>query len=56
VGGGATGGDILLPGELEARTLAARRAGGAAVPAEIRRQITVLAAELGTDIDPLTLR
>jgi LDH2 family malate/lactate/ureidoglycolate dehydrogenase len=55
-GGGPAGADILLPGELEARALAARRAGGAGVPAEIRRQITVLADELGTVVDPLTLR
>jgi len=47
---------VLLPGELEARTLEARRAGGVMVAAEIRRQITSLADVLGVDIGRFGLR
>jgi LDH2 family malate/lactate/ureidoglycolate dehydrogenase len=56
IGRGPEGVDILLPGELETRTLALRRSGGVLVPTEIRRQIAVLADELGTDVGPLGLR
>jgi LDH2 family malate/lactate/ureidoglycolate dehydrogenase len=56
IGGGPGGLDILLPGELEARTLEVRRSGGVHVPAEIRRQVTSLADELGVAIGPLELR
>ncbi len=56
IGGGLRGVDVLLPGELEARTLEARRAGGVLVAGEIRRQITALADQLGVDIGPFGLR
>jgi len=56
IGGGPDGVDVLLPGELEARNLELRRAGGVTLPAEIRRQITALADELAVDIGPLSLR
>ncbi len=50
IGGGPQQVDILLPGEAEARALAARSKEGVVVPVEIRRQITELADELGVDI------
>ena len=50
IGRGPRGVDVLLPGELEARTLEARRAGGVLVAPEIRRQVSSLADELGVDI------
>ncbi len=50
LGGGPLGLDILLPGELEARTAEHRRAGGMRVPEMIRRQITALADGLGVDL------
>ncbi|HUC14166.1 MAG TPA: Ldh family oxidoreductase [Acidimicrobiales bacterium] len=50
IGGGPEHVDILLPGEAEARALAARSREGVVVPVEIRRQITELADELGVDI------
>ena len=56
IGAGPQGVEILLPGELEARTLEARRSGGVAVPAEIRRQVSVLADELGVDVGSFSLR
>ena len=56
VGGGSSGADVLLPGELEARTLQARRVGGVFVAAEIRRQVTALAGELGVDVGRFALR
>jgi LDH2 family malate/lactate/ureidoglycolate dehydrogenase len=56
IGGGPEHLDILLPGELEARTLEARRAGGVVVAANIRRQITVLADEFGLDLGRFALR
>ena len=56
IGGGPQGVDILLPGELEARTLEARRAGGVVVPSAIRRQITELADSLGVDLGDFGLR
>lgn len=54
MGAGPDGADVLMPGELEARTLEARRRGGLGVPAEIRRQMTALADDLGADLGPLT--
>jgi LDH2 family malate/lactate/ureidoglycolate dehydrogenase len=56
VGGGPQQVDILLPGEAEARALAARSKEGVVVPTEIRRQITELADELGVDIGPFGQR
>jgi LDH2 family malate/lactate/ureidoglycolate dehydrogenase len=56
IGGGPRQVDILLPGELEARTFAARRSGGVVVAAEIRRQITELAASLGIELGRFSLR
>jgi LDH2 family malate/lactate/ureidoglycolate dehydrogenase len=56
IGGGTLGVDVLLPGELEARTLEVRRSGGVFVLPEIRRQITVLADDLGVDIGSFGLR
>jgi LDH2 family malate/lactate/ureidoglycolate dehydrogenase len=56
IGSGPAGVDVLLPGELEARTLQTRRAEGVFVAAEIRRQITAIADELGVDIGPFALR
>jgi LDH2 family malate/lactate/ureidoglycolate dehydrogenase len=56
VGGGSSGADVLLPGELEARTLQARRVGGVFVAAEIRRQVTALAGELDVDVGRFALR
>jgi LDH2 family malate/lactate/ureidoglycolate dehydrogenase len=56
IGGGPQHLDILLPGELEARTLEARRAGGVVVAANIRRQITVLADGLELDLGRFSLR
>jgi LDH2 family malate/lactate/ureidoglycolate dehydrogenase len=56
IGGGPQGLDILLPGELEARTVERRRAEGVQVPEAIRRQITALAGELGVDVGPFGLR
>jgi uncharacterized oxidoreductase len=56
IGGGPAHADVLLPGELEARTLETRRAGGLFVAYEIRRQISELADELGVDIGPLGVR
>jgi len=50
IGGGPQQVDILLPGEAEARALAARSMEGVVVPVEIRRQITELADELGVEI------
>lgn len=50
IGGGPQQVDILLPGEAEARALAARSRDGVVVPVEIRRQITELADELGVDL------
>ncbi len=55
IGGVPGGADILLPGEVEARTLAVRRAGGLVITPEIRRQITRLADEIGADLGPLAL-
>jgi LDH2 family malate/lactate/ureidoglycolate dehydrogenase len=55
LGGGPSSVDILLPGELEARTLERRRAGGVSVPAPIRHQITELASELGVDVGAFSL-
>jgi LDH2 family malate/lactate/ureidoglycolate dehydrogenase len=56
IGGGPQHLDILLPGELEARTLETRRAGGLVVAANIRRQITALADGLGLDLGRFSLR
>jgi LDH2 family malate/lactate/ureidoglycolate dehydrogenase len=56
IGGGPQGAAVLLPGELEGKTLQERREAGIAVGAEIRRQITALADDLGVDIGPLALR
>jgi LDH2 family malate/lactate/ureidoglycolate dehydrogenase len=56
IGAGPQQLDVLLPGEVEARTLEARRKGGVVMPAEIRRQITVLADDLGVDVGPFGLR
>ncbi len=56
IGAGPKGFDVLLPGELEARTLERRKAGGVQVPEAIRRQITVLAGELGVDLGSFGLR
>jgi LDH2 family malate/lactate/ureidoglycolate dehydrogenase len=56
IGAGPQQVDILLPGEAEARALEARRKGGVVVPAEIRRQITVLAEALGTDVGRFGLK
>ena len=56
IGGGPAHADVLLPGELEARTLETRRAGGLLVAYEIRRQISELTDELGVDIGPLGVR
>jgi LDH2 family malate/lactate/ureidoglycolate dehydrogenase len=41
---------VLLPGELEARTAAARRSAGVAVAAGVRRKVVELAAEFGVDV------
>jgi LDH2 family malate/lactate/ureidoglycolate dehydrogenase len=56
IGGGPRGADVLLPGELEARTLEVRRASGVEVPDLIRRQITELADEIGVAIGEFALR
>jgi LDH2 family malate/lactate/ureidoglycolate dehydrogenase len=56
IGAGPQQVDILLPGEAEARALEARREGGVVVPAEIRRQITLLAEALGADIGRFGLK
>jgi LDH2 family malate/lactate/ureidoglycolate dehydrogenase len=56
IGGGAQHVDILLPGEAEARALAARSKEGVVVPTEIRRQITELADELGVDIGRFSVK
>jgi LDH2 family malate/lactate/ureidoglycolate dehydrogenase len=56
IGGGPQQADILFPGEAEDRALEARRSGGVVVPAEIRRQITVLADDLGVDVGPFGLK
>jgi LDH2 family malate/lactate/ureidoglycolate dehydrogenase len=56
IGGGPAGADVLLPGELESRTLEKRRSGGVELPGEIRRQITALADELSVDIGRFALR
>jgi uncharacterized oxidoreductase len=56
IGGGASGADVLVPGEKEQRTLALRRAGGVRVADKIRRDITVLADEHGAEIGSFALR
>lgn len=56
IGAGPNGAEILLPGELEARTLEARRSLGVPVPAEIRRQVTAVADEVGVDLGKFALR
>jgi LDH2 family malate/lactate/ureidoglycolate dehydrogenase len=56
IGGGPEQVDILLPGEAEARALAARSKEGVVVPSEIRRQITELADGLGVDIGRFAVR
>lgn len=48
--------DVLLPGEVERRALAARRAGGVRVQDPIRREFTLLADELGLDLGDFALR
>lgn len=55
-GAGPSGADILFPGAVESRALEERRAAGVAVPADIRRELTVVADEVGVSIGPLTLR
>jgi LDH2 family malate/lactate/ureidoglycolate dehydrogenase len=49
------GGDILLPGELERRTAATRRAEGVRVQGPIRRELTRAADELGVDLGDFAL-
>ena len=56
IGAGPAGIDVLLPGELEVRTLEARQQGGVVVPVEIRRQVTALADELGVDVGNFAVR
>lgn len=56
IGGGPRGTEILLPGELEARTLESRRKTGVPVPGEIRRQVTAVADEVGVDVGLFALR
>jgi LDH2 family malate/lactate/ureidoglycolate dehydrogenase len=56
IGGGPQQADVLLPGEAEDRALEARRSGGVVVAPQIRRQITVLADELGVDVGPFGLK
>jgi LDH2 family malate/lactate/ureidoglycolate dehydrogenase len=56
IGGGSQHLDILLPGELEARTLEVRRSGGVVVASQIRRQVTAIADELGVDVGRFSLR
>jgi LDH2 family malate/lactate/ureidoglycolate dehydrogenase len=56
IGAGANGNDILLPGELEERRLAAHRAGGVYVHEPVRRDFTNLADELGLDLGDFALR
>ncbi len=50
------GPDVLLPGEVERRTLEARRAGGVRVQDPIRREFTCLADDLGLDLGDFALR
>jgi LDH2 family malate/lactate/ureidoglycolate dehydrogenase len=56
IGGGASGQEILLPGEIEARTREDRIVNGVRVGPQIRRQITTLADDLGVDIGAFTTR
>lgn len=56
IGAGPQQVDVLLPGEAEARALEARSREGVVVPAEIRRQITALADDLGVDVGRFALR
>lgn len=55
IGAGPEGVDVLLPGELEVRTLQVRQHGGVVVPEDIRRQVTALADELSVDIGAFAL-
>ncbi|MCU1489054.1 MAG: hypothetical protein JWM85_459 [Acidimicrobiaceae bacterium] len=55
IGGGSEGLEVLLPGEVEQRTLAARRAGGVVIPTEIRSQITQLADRLEVSVGELAV-
>jgi LDH2 family malate/lactate/ureidoglycolate dehydrogenase len=56
IGAGTTRRDVLVPGEIEARTADERSAHGIRVGFEIRRQITDLAEELEVNIDDFALR
>jgi LDH2 family malate/lactate/ureidoglycolate dehydrogenase len=56
IGGGVTQREVLVPGEIEARTSDERSAHGIRVGVEIRRQITTLAEELGVNIDDFAQR
>lgn len=56
VGPGSSGNEVLVPGEVEVRTLAAREASGIPVNGEIRRQITAVADSCGVDVGRFGLR
>lgn len=56
IGAGPRGSQVMLPGELEARTLAERLRSGVPVPLDIRRQVTAVADEVGVGIGEFALR
>jgi len=56
IGAGPDGADVLFPGEVESRTLDERRNKGVLVPADIRREVTGVADEVGVGIGLFALR